>query len=164
MLMLVTLLTLAGCGEGTPMTDRDVETVTRWSTAYKPVATEMLATSEALTHERLTAASAALVSVKPKLEAAERQVRALQTPEVRDTLADYMRITRRTIAAFDAFVEHLRANPDDRRARIRVQNELRDANQELFGADSKIRERIFDHATDVQEQRLENAIPKPAYG
>ena len=44
-----------------------------------------------------------------------------------------------------------------------MQNELRDANQELFDADSKVRERIFDHATDAQEQRLQDAIPKPAY-
>ena len=82
---------------------------------------------------------------------------------MRETLTDYMRITRRTVTAFDAFVAHLRTNPKDRRERIRVLDELRQANHELFKADSKIRERVFDHATDAQEQRLDQAIPKPAY-
>ena len=42
-------------------------------------------------------------------------------------------------------------------------DELRQANDELFKADSKIRERVFNHATEAQEKRLEEAIPKPAY-
>jgi len=161
--MLVCLIALAGCGESEPMADRDVDSVIRWSAAYKPVAEDMLATSDALRENRLDAAGTALARVKPKLGTAEAHVRALQTPEVRDTLADYMRITRRTIAAFEAFLAHLRRDPGNRRERIRVQTELRDANQELFGADSKIRERIFDHADDAQEQRLEQAIPRPAF-
>jgi hypothetical protein len=163
MLMLVTLVAVLGCGEGEPMTDRDVETVTRWSAAYKPVAADMLKTADALAKAQADAAGTALTAAKPKLAAAEAHVRALQSPEVRETLTDYMRITRRTITAFDDFLAHLRTNPADRRTRIRVQNELRDANQELFDADSKVRERIFDHATDAQERRLEQAIPKPAY-
>ncbi|MBE2317516.1 hypothetical protein DVA67_016150 [Solirubrobacter sp. CPCC 204708] len=162
-LMLVTVaLALVACGEGEPMPDRDVDTLTRWSAAYKPVAADMLATSEALADDQLDAAGTALTRVKPKLGAAEAQVRALQSPAVRETLTDYMRITRRTITAFDAFLAHLRTNPDDRRARIRVQSELRDANQELFDADSKIRDRIFDHADEAQEQRLDQVIPLPA--
>ena len=162
--MLVTAaLILAGCGEGEPMTDRDVDTITRWSTAYKPVAADMLIMSEALAKNQIEPAAEALARVGPKFEVADAQARALQTPELRETLSDYMRITRRTITAFDDFVAHLKTNPKDRRARIRVMNELRDANQELFSADSKIRERVFDHATDAQERRLEEAIPKPAY-
>jgi hypothetical protein len=163
-LMLVAMLgALAGCGEGEPMTDRDVDTLTRWSAAYKPVAADMLTVSEALQNERLDAADTALARVKPKLGAAEAQVRALQTAQVRATLTDYMRITRRTLAAFSEFVAHLRRDPGNRRERIRVQTELRDANQELFDADSKIRERIFDHADDAQERRLDQAIPRPAF-
>jgi hypothetical protein len=163
-LMLVTAVAvLTGCGgEGEPMTDRDVETVTAWSAAYKPIAADMLATSDALAKQQLDAAGRALARVKPKLDAADARVRALQTPAVRETLGDYMRITRRTITAFDAFVEHLRTDPGDRRQRLRVQDELRDANQELFNADSKVRERIFDHADDAQERRLDQAIPRPA--
>lgn len=162
-MLITTVAVFAGCGgEGAPMTERDVGTITRWSTAYRPIAADMLATSDALSKDQLDAAGAALERLEPKLDAADLQVRALQTPEVRQTLADYMRITRRTVTAFDAFVEHLRENPRDRRVRIRVQNELRDANQELFSADSKIRERIFKHADDAQEQQLEQVIPKPA--
>lgn len=162
--MLVTAaLIFASCGEGEPMTDRDVDTITRWSTAYKPVAADMLIMSEALAKNQIEPAAEALARVEPKFEAADAQARALQTPQLRETLSDYMRITRRTITAFDDFVAHLKTNPKDRRARIRVMNELRDANQELFSADSKIRERVFDHATDAQERRLEEAIPKPAY-
>lgn len=161
--MLVTVLALlTGCGDGEPMTDRDVSTVTRWSQAYRPIAADMLATSDAIAKQRLDAAGDALTRVKPKLDAADAQVRALQTPEVRETLADYMRITRRTIVAFDAYLKHLRENPGDRRVRLRVQNELRDANQELFSADSKIRDRVFKHADEEQEKRLDQAIPKPA--
>lgn len=163
LMLITTVAVLAGCGgEGAPMTEQDVGTVTRWSTAYRPIAADMLATSDALTKNQVDAAGAALERLEPKLEAADLQVEALQTPEVRETLADYMRITRRTVDAFDAYVEHLRTAPHDRRARLRVQNELRDANQELFSADSKIRERVFKHADEAQEKRLEQAIPKPA--
>ncbi len=75
-----------------------------------------------------------------------------------------MRITRRTIKAFDALHAHLGSNPDDQRERIRMLNELRDANDELFNADSKIRDRVFDHANEAQEKRLDPAIPLPAQG
>ena len=162
-MLVAAALILAGCGEGEPMTDRDVDTIRDWAQIYRPVATDMLATSEALTDNQLEPAIAALGRLKPKLDAAERRARTLQTPAVRETLTDYMRITRRTVTAFDAFVVHLRTNPKDRRERIRVLDELRQANHELFKADSKIRERVFDHATDAQEQRLDQAIPKPAY-
>ena len=163
-LMLVTAaLILAGCGEGEPMTNRDVDTIRDWAQTYKPVAKDMLATSEALTKNQLEPATVALGRVKPGLDAAERRARSLETPPVRETLTDYMRVTRRTVTAFDDFLVHLRTNPTDRRERIRVLDELRQANHELFKADSKIRERVFDHATDAQEQRLEQAIPKPAY-
>ena len=163
-LMLVTAaLILAGCGEGEPMTNRDVDTIRDWAQTYKPVAKDMLATSEALTKNQLEPATVALGRVKPGLDAAERRARTLETPPVRETLTDYMRITRRTVTAFDAFVAHLRTNPKDRRERIRVLDELRQANHELFKADSKIRERVFNHATEAQEKRLEEAIPKPAY-
>jgi len=162
-MLVAAALILAGCGEGEPMTDRDVDTIREWAQIYRPVAKDMLATSEALTDNQLEPAIAALGRLKPKLDAAERRARTLQTPAVRETLTDYMRITRRTVTAFDAFVAHLRTNPKDRRERIRVLDELRQANHELFKADSKIRERVFDHATDAQEQRLEQAIPKPAY-
>ena len=162
-MLVAAALILAGCGEGEPMTDRDVDTIRDWAQIYRPVAKDMLATSEALTDNQLEPAIAALGRLKPKLDAAERRARTLQTPAVRETLTDYMRITRRTVTAFDAFVAHLRTNPKDRRERIRVLDELRQANHELFKADSKIRERVFDHATDAQEQRLDQAIPKPAY-
>ena len=49
-LMLVTAaLILAGCGEGEPMTNRDVDIIRDWAQTYKPVAKDMLVTSEALT-------------------------------------------------------------------------------------------------------------------
>ena len=123
----------------------------------------MLATSEALAKQparpaaqrRSAASSRSSMPPTPRARAGDAALR--------ETLADYMRITRRTITAFDDFVAHLRTDPHDRRARSGVLDELRQANEELFKADSKIRERIFDHATEEQEQRLEEAIPKPAY-
>lgn len=159
------LALLAGCGgDKTPMTDADVDTITRWSAAYKPIATDMLAASEALDKDQAEAAQTALDGLAPKLDAADAQVRALQTADLKATLADYMRITRRTVTAFAAYVTHLRTNPEDRRERLRVQQELRDANAELFSADSKIRDRVFDHADEAQEKRLDPAIPYPAAG
>ncbi len=164
MLMLVAAaLILAGCGEGEPMTNRDVDTIRDWAQTYRPVAKDMLATSEALTDEPTRTGDR---GARPR----EAEARCGRAPcahagdaAVRETLTDYMRITRRTVTAFDDFVVHLRTNPKDRRERIRVLDELRQANDELFKADSKIRERVFDHATEAQEQRLEQAIPKPAY-
>ncbi len=163
-LVLVTAMAVAlltGCGDKTPMTDAEVGTVTRWAAAYKPVAADMVAAAEALDKDQLAAAQTALDRVPPKLAAAEREVRALQTADLRATLADYMRITRRTITAFDAFVAQLRNKPDDRTAVLRKQTELRDANDELFSADSKIRDRVFDHANADQEKALDPAIPLP---
>jgi hypothetical protein len=162
LVLVMTLALIAGCGgDKTPMTDAEVDTVTRWSAAYKPVAADMLATSDALAKRQLDAAQGALDRLPPKLDAADAQVDALRTTDLKQGLADYMRITRRTITAFGAFLEHLRTDPGDRRARLRVQQELRDANQELFSADSRIRDRIFDHANEAQEKRLDPVIPLP---
>ena len=163
--MLVTAaLILAGCGEGEPMTDRDVDTI---RAGHRPTGRSRRTCSRRArrsTKNQLEPAAAALGRVKPKLDAAERRARALETPP---TCARRSRTTcgsrAAPITAFDDFVAHLRTNPQDRRARIRVLDELREANEELFNADSKIRERVFDHATEAQEQRLEEAIPKPAY-
>lgn len=162
--VLLALLALAGCGDKTPMTDADVATITRWAAAYKPIAADMVAASDALAKDQLPAAQTALDRLPAKVDAAERQVRALQTADLRATLADYMRITRRTVTAFNAFVAQLRDAPDDRSAVLRKQGELKDANDELFAADSKIRDRVFDHADADQEKALDPAIPLPIGG
>lgn len=165
LVLAVATLTFVACGgDKTPMTDADVTTITRWAAAYKPVAADLLAASDAVNENQPDAAQGALARVPAKLDAADAQVKALQTAPLRATLADYMRITRRTVTAFDAFVAHLRTNPRDRRERLRVQQELRDANDELFSADSKIRDRVFDHANEAQERRLDPVIPLPAAG
>ena len=52
----VAVALLAGCGDKTPMTDADVGSVTRWAAAYKPIAADMVAASEALNHNQLDAA------------------------------------------------------------------------------------------------------------
>jgi secreted Zn-dependent insulinase-like peptidase len=164
LILLTTLVALAGCGDKTPMSDAEVATVTRWAAAYKPVAADMVAASEAIRADRLDAAQAALDRTTPKVAAAEAQVRALKTAGLKRTLDDYMRITRRTLRAFDGFVAHLRTDPKNARARLRAQQELRDANDELFTADSQIRDRIFDHANGEQQKRLDRVIPLPSSG
>jgi hypothetical protein len=162
LILFTTLTLLAGCGrDTTPMSDAEVRTVTRWAAAYKPVAADMVATSEAIRENQLDAAQAALDRAEPKLQAAEAQVLALRTEDLKRTLADYMRATRRTLTAFEGFVEHLRTNPKDRRARLRAQQELRDANDQLFSADSNIRDKIFNHANEQQEKQLDPVIPLP---
>jgi len=164
LLLCTAALALAGCGDKTPMTDADVGTVTRWAAAYKPIAADMVAASDALTKDQPDAAQAALDRLPPKVAAAETEVRALQTADLRATLADYMRITRRTLTAFRAFAAQLRDDPEDRTAVLRTQGELKDANDELFSADSKIRDRVFDHANAEQEKALDPAIPLPIGG
>jgi hypothetical protein len=164
LLVAATAALLAGCGDKTPMTDAEVGAVTSWAAAYKPIAADMLAASDALDKDQLDAAQTALDRLPPKLDAAETHVRALRTADLRAALADYMRITRRTVTAFDAFVAQLRTKPDDRTTVLRKQAELRDANDELFAADSKIRDRVFDHANEAQERRLDPAIPLPVGG
>jgi len=145
------------------MTDADVQRITRWSDGYKPIAADMLVVSEALAQERLDDARVALDRLPPRLDSADALVRSLETADLRATMDDYMAITRKTIVAFDRLLDHLTSEPRDTSERVKRLEALRSANEELFKADSKIADRIFDHASEEQQKTLERVIPKAAF-
>jgi hypothetical protein len=73
-------------------------------------------------------------------------------------LADYMRITRRAIAAIDDLVTHLEAAPNEAPGRD-VLAEIETSDAQLKEADGNLVGRILDQAaSDHQKRAIEQAI------
>jgi hypothetical protein len=152
-------LLLSACGRPSdPMSDADVQAFKGFSTSYQQVATEMLALRKAVADKRLPAARASLDTLGAELHATDGTVRAVRNRTVHALLADYMRITRRAIAAIDDLVTHLESAPNQAPSRD-VLAEIETSDAQIKEADGNLVGRILDQAaSDHQKRAIEQAI------
>ena len=93
-----------------------------------------------------------------KLDAVQRRAVAVRHPAVRDTLADYMRKTRRAIESLRALVVHLERTPSKQPDRGLLR-EIEAANEEMLSADAKLLGRVLDETSPLLRDRVREIVP-----
>jgi hypothetical protein len=154
--LLLAALVVAGCGKpADPMSDADVQSFKAFTTAYQPVATEMLALSKAVADEKIPAARTSLNTLTPELDATDKTVQSMHNRTVRLILQDYMRITRKAIGAVGKLVGALEANPDTVPSRDLLA-EIESTSADLKEADGNLVGRVLDQTVSKAQKRAIN--------
>jgi hypothetical protein len=154
----VLALAIGACGPSDPMSDADVRAFAGFSTAYRPVAADMAKVGQAVSKDQTADARAGIEALKPELAATDVKVEAVGNRTVRLLLEDYMRITRRAIAAVDRLVRQLEAQPKQVPSRDLLAD-VQSTSATLKEADQNLVGRILDQAaSDGQKAAIERAI------
>jgi hypothetical protein len=157
--LLLAAVVIVGCGKPTdPMSDADVQSFKAFTTSYQVVAKEMLTLSKAVADQKIPAARTSLDTLGPELKATDDTVRTMDNRTVRLILQDYMRITRRAIAAVGKLVIALEAKPNDVPSRD-VLAEVESSSADLKEADGNLVDRVLDQTVSkAQKRAIDEAI------
>jgi hypothetical protein len=154
----VLAVAIAACGPSDPMSDADVQAFAGFSTSYQPVAADMAKVGQAVSKDQTADARAGIEALKPELAASDVKVEAVGNRTVRLLLEDYMRITRRAIAAVDRLVRQLEAHPKQVPSRDLLAD-VQSTSATLKEADQNLVGRILDQAaSDEQKAAINRAI------
>jgi hypothetical protein len=88
----------------TRLSPTDIERLGAFSAAYQRLADAMLPLMLAVTGRQVIQARAHLAAVAPALDAGDAAAAAVTDVRARDVVEDFMRVTRRVIAAFDRLI------------------------------------------------------------